>query len=195
MSFDTSTSTLKLTKPNGQFDAVNFNGTPLRAPGASIDYPYGIIGDAILITSSYVVPAGKTLFISAANNPIILASGQRLNIEPGMPILSSGTNIASCFCSGILVKTEAYAEPILLDFASPNFEYQVPAGRSFVIKSGTNDSRDMSFVIDGTNYSFYTGSSASPRLVVIPELKIIRRGVANTGLNFMVTGYLLKKNP
>ncbi len=195
MSFDTTTSTLKLTKPNGQYDAINFNGTPLRAPGASIDYPYGILGEAILITSNYTVPAGKTLFISAANNPVILTDGRRLNIEPGMPILPSGANISTCFCSGILVKTEAYAEPIVLDFAASGFEYEVPLGKSFVIKSGTNDSRDMSFVIDGTNYSFYTGSSASPRLVVIPEKKKMRRGLTNVGTSFMVTGYLLNKVP
>lgn len=195
MSFDTSTSTLKLTKPNGQFDLVNFNGTPLRAPGASIDFPYGILGEAILITSNYVVPSGKTLFINAANNPIILNDGRRLNIEPGMPILPSGSMISTCFCSGILVKTEAYAEPIILDFASPGFEYTVQTGKTFVIKSGTNDSRDMSFVVDGTNYSFYTGSSASPRLVMIPEGKTMRRGLTNVGTSFVVTGYLLKKIP
>lgn len=195
MSFDTSTSTLKLTKPNGQFDSVSFNGTPLGAPGASIDYPYGILGEAILITSNYTVPAGKTLFISAANNPIIMADGKRLNIEPGMPILPTGSVISTCFCSGILVKTEAYAVPIILDFAAVGFEYRIPMGKNFVIKSGTNDSRDMSFIIDGTNYSFYTGSSASPRLVVIPEGRLMRRGLTNVGTSFVVTGYLLNKNP
>jgi protein involved in temperature-dependent protein secretion len=195
MSYDTLARTLKLTKLNGQFDQVNFSGTPLGAAGASIDYPYGILGEAVLITSNYVVPNGKTLFISAANNPIILMDGRRLNIEPGMPILPTGTSISTCFCSGILVKTETYAEPIILDFATANFEYLVPIGKSFVIKSGTNDSRDMSFVIDGTNYSFYTGSSASPRLIVIPEGKRMRRGLTNVGTNFMVTGYLLTKTP
>jgi protein involved in temperature-dependent protein secretion len=195
MSYDTTSRTLKLTKPNGQFDTVNFSGTPLGAAGASIDYPYGILGEAVLITANYTVPAGKTLFISAANNPIILNDGTRLNIEPGMPILPSGAIISTCFCSGILVKTETYAIPIILDFAAPNFEYTVPMGKSFVIKSGTNDSRDMSFVIGGTNFSFYTGSSASPRLIVIPEGKVMRRGLTNVGLNFTVTGYLLNKTP
>jgi hypothetical protein len=194
LSFDTVTNSLKLSKPTG-FDVVSFNGTPLGAPGASIDYPYGILGDAILITSNYRVPANKTLFVSAANNPIILSDGRRLNIEPGMPILPSGTDISTCFCSGILVKTEAYAEPVILDFSPNGFEYEVPMGKSFIIKSGTNDSRDMSFVIDAVNYSFYTGSSASPRLVVIPEGKRMRRGLTNVGNNFMVTGYLLKKIP
>jgi hypothetical protein len=195
MSFDTAVSTLKLTKPNGQFDLVNFNGIPLRAAGASIDFPYGILGEAVLITSNYTVPAGKTLFISAVNNPIIMADGKRLNIEPGMPILPTGANISTCFCSGILVKTEAYAVPVILDFATTGFEYEVPTGKNFIIKSGTNDSRDMSFVIDGTNYSFYTGSTASPRLVVIPEGKRMRRGLTNVGTSFVVTGYLLNKNP
>ena len=110
-----------------------------------------------------------------------------------MPILPSGATIASCFCSGILVNTEAYAEPIILDFAASNFEYTVPDRKVFVIKSGTNDSRDMSFVIGGTNYSFYTGSSASPRLVVIPAGARMRRGLTNVGLSFTVTGYLLSK--
>ena len=195
MTYDTTARTLKLTKPNGQFDLVNFNGTPLGAAGASIDYPYGILGEAVLITANYLVPAGKTLFISAANNPITLIDGKRLNIEPGMPIIPTGTIIASCFCSGILVETKSYAIPVVLDFAAFNFEYEIPMGKSFVIKSGTNDSRDMSFLIDGTNFSFYTGSSASPRLVVIPEGKKMRRGLTNVGLSFMVTGYLLNKAP
>jgi hypothetical protein len=195
MTYDTTARTLKLTKPNGQFDLVSFSGTPLGGAGASIDYPYGILGEAVLITANYTVPTGKTLFISAANNPIILNDGTRLNIEPGMPILPMGTTISTCFCSGILVKTELYAIPVVLDFAAPNFEYVVPMGKSFIIKSGTNDSRDMSFVIDGTNFSFYTGSTASPRLVVIPEGKRMRRGLTNVGLNFTITGYLLNKTP
>jgi hypothetical protein len=197
MSYDTSTSTLKLSKPNGQFDLVSFNSAPLRAAGASIDYPFGILGTALLIMSNYTVPAGKTLFISAVNNPIELADGKILNIEPGMPIIPSGTTISSCFCSGLLIDNQPYAEPLILDFSDPiapatALEYTVPAGKYLIVKSGTNFSKNMSFLIDGANFDFFTGSSSSSRLVVIPEGKKIRKGLTNVG-KFVVTGYLLKR--
>ncbi|MBL7818181.1 MAG: hypothetical protein JNL70_24435 [Saprospiraceae bacterium] len=192
MSFDTITNTLTLTKPNGQNDKVVFNNLPLRSPGASIDYPFGILGEAILITSNYTVPNGKTLFISAVNNPIEMTDGKMINIEPGMPIIPTGKTIRSCFCSGILIDNQKYAEPIILDFSESIFEYTVPNNYYLVLKSGTNGSRNMSFVIDGTNYDFFTGSSSSPRLVVIPAGKKIRKGLTNVG-SFVCTGYLLQK--
>ena len=192
MTYDTITSTLKLSKPNGQSDLVSFNSTPLRSPGASIDYPFGILGEALLIMNNYTVPAGKTLFVSAVNNPIEMADGKILNIEPGMPIIPSGQTISSCFCSGILVDNQPYANPIILDFSSSLFEYTVPTGKYLVVKSGTNGSRNMSFLIDGTNFDFFTGSSSSARLVVIPAGKKMRKGLTNVG-SFIVTGYLLQK--
>jgi hypothetical protein len=195
MTFDSVNGTLKLTVPGALADTVNFNRAPLRAAGASIDYPFGILGDALLITQNYTVPAGKTLFVSSANNAIVLADGKRLEIEPGMPIIPSGTTIRDCFCSGLLVPNQRYADPIVVDMAqSPNYEFEVPPNKCFIIKSGTNGTaRDMSFVIDGVNYSFYSGASASPRLVVIPPGKRVRRGLANVGSNFVITGYLLDK--
>jgi hypothetical protein len=195
MTFDSVSGTLKLTVPGAASDTVNFNRAPLRAAGASIDYPFGILGDAILVTQNYTVPAGRTLFVSSANNAITLGDGRRLEIEPGMPIIPSGVTIRDCFCAGLLVPNQRYAEPIIVDMAqTPTFEFQVPNDKCFIIKSGTNGTaRDMSFVIDGVNYSFYSGASASPRLVVIPPGKKIRRGLANVGSNFVITGYLLDK--
>ena len=148
LTFDTITNILRLSKPSGQPDEINLSKIPLRAPGASIDYPFGIYGDGLLITTNYTVPAGKTLFISAVNNPIDLADNRILNLEPGMPILPAGTAIRSCFCSGLLVTTQNYAIPLILDFSTSTFEYTVPMGFSLILKSGTNNSRDMSFIID-----------------------------------------------
>ena len=192
LSFDTTTNILKLSKPAGQFDQVNFNNLALRGAGASIDFPYGVLGQAVLVTSSFTVPTGKTLFISAVNNPIDLADGRTLQIEPGMPVIPSGTAVQNCFCSGILVDNQAYATPLIIDFTDPNTEYFVPMGSSLIVKSGASGSRNMSFVIDGTNFDFFTGSSSSPRLIVIPEGRRIRKGLTNVG-KFVVTGYLLKK--
>lgn len=192
LSYDSITSIIKLSKPGGQYDQINIGASALRAAGASIDYPFGILGEALLITSNFTVPNNKTLFISAVNNPVVLADGKQLAIEPGMPIVPSGTVIQSCFCSGILINNQEYANPVILDFSIPNFEYEVPLGYYLIVKSGTAN-RDMSFVIDGTNFSFFSGANSSPRLPVIPELKRIRKGIANTGVGFVVTGYLLKK--
>ena len=75
LTFDTLTSTLKLSKNNGQFDQVNFSSTPLRAPGATIEFPFGIQGEAVLIASNFTVPFNKTLFITAVNNPIVMSDG------------------------------------------------------------------------------------------------------------------------
>jgi hypothetical protein len=195
MSFNENTGLLSLTRPNG-VDTVNFSSAVFRAPGAAIDYPFGILGTAVMITQNYTVPAGKTLFISATNNAITLADGKRLEIEPGMPIIPSGTAIRDCFCTGLLVDNQPYATPLIIDFAqSANFEYFVPDTMCLIIKSGTNGTaRDMSFQVDGVNFSFYSGASSSARFVVIPGGKRVRRGIANVGSNFVVTGYLLKKN-
>ena len=192
LTFDTLTSTLKLSKNNGQFDQVNFSSTPLRAPGATIEFPFGIQGEAVLVASNFTVPFNKTLFITAVNNPIVMSDGKNLLLEPGMPMIPTGKTIQSCFCSGLLIENQKYAEPIMLDFSDSNAEFTVPTGKSLILKSGTNGSRDMSFLIDGTNYSFFSGASSSPRSVVIPEGKKIRKGLTNVG-SFYVTGYLLQK--
>jgi hypothetical protein len=192
LTFDSATNYLKLSRPGGGGDVINLSTIPLRAAGASIDYPFGIIGEAVLITSNYVVPSGKTLFISATNNPITMGDGKTLYVEPGMPMIPSNQVISSCYCSGILIDNQPYAIPLILDFTNAAFEYTVPNGYYLVLKSGTNGSRNMSFLIDGTNFDFFTGSTTSPRLVVIPMDKKIRKGLTNVS-TFVTTGYLLKK--
>lgn len=194
LSFDTTTSILRLSKPGGPGDIINLAGIPLRAAGASIDYPFGIIGDPLLITTNYTVPSGKTLFVSSTNNEVQLADGKKLRIEPGMPIVPQNTNISSCFCSGLLVDNQTYATPLILDFTDPSKTYRIPDGYYLIIKSGTNPTRLMSFMIDSDTYDFYSGANFSPRLAVIPSGKTIRKPATMLPtVDFVITGYLLKR--
>jgi hypothetical protein len=188
-----SNNTLTLTAPSGVTSSVNFTDQPFRAPGASIEYPLGIIGEAVLISTGYTVPAGKTLFISAVDASVTLndANNTVLQNEPGMPIIPSGTSIANCGCSGILIPTNQYVQPLILDFTVPTFDYLVPAGKTLVIKSGSTSGGRLDLQIDGLNYSFYTRGIQSARLMVIPSGKRIRKSAYAISDRLVVTGYLL----
>ncbi len=189
--------TLYLTNPavGGMRNAIVMNTLPFRAPGASIEFPLGIIGEAQLVTTNYTVPAGKALYISAVNSNVELTDGRILNSVPGMPIIPENTSIRTCYCTGILLSNQPYTTPIILDFTDINFEYQVPANKVLVIKSGATSGGRMDLGIDGLNFSFYTGALQSPRLITIPSGKRLRKPVSLLpGERFTLTGYLLSNN-
>ncbi|MFM2266759.1 MAG: hypothetical protein RL757_199 [Bacteroidota bacterium] len=191
--------TLFLTNPaagnGGIRNAIVMNSLPFRAPGASIEFPLGIIGEAQLVTTNYTVPAGKALYVSAVNSNVELTDGRVLNSVPGMPIIPENTSIRTCYCTGILLPNQPYTTPIILDFTDLTFEYQVPPNKVLVIKSGATSGGRMDLGIDGLNFSFYTGALQSPRLITIPSGKRLRKPVSLLpGERFTLTGYLLSNN-
>ena len=175
---------------------IDFNGYALRGAGASIDYPNGILGDALLVTTNYTVPAGKTLFISAIDNVVALADGRELRNQPGMPMIPENTRIASCYCSGILVTNMPFIITKIIDLSQTSDSYTVPANYNLIVKSGCSTGGRMDILISDVGsadiFPFYTGNVQSPRLVVIPEGKTIKKSPSIFG-SFILTGYLLQK--
>ncbi len=181
-------------------DTVNLNNQSF-VPLPDFVFPEGASGDAMLLTSNYTVPAGKTFYVTAASSDILLSNNITLVNEPGMAIIPEGTFIQSCYCSGLLspstaqvvgVNSKKYILPILLDFTSATFTYTVPPGKTLIIKSGSTSSGRMDFQVDSDNFSFYTRGTPSPRLIFIPTGKTLKKSSTLTpGEKFTVTGYLL----
>ncbi len=184
-------------------DTVNLN-TQSFIPLPDFVFPEGSSGDAMLITSNFMVPAGKTFYVTAASSDIYLSNNITLVNEPGMAIIPENTFIQSCYCSGLLapganaqagVNAKKYITPLLLDFTSTAYTYTVPVGKTLIIKSGSTSSGRMDFQIDTDNYSFYTRGSPAPRLVFIPAGKTLKKSPTLTpGEKFTVTGYLLNNS-
>ncbi len=185
--------TLILSNPAGSAYKVNMSSAPFRAPGATIEYPQGILGESLVITTNYTVPNGKSLFVSAVNSTVILGDGRRLYAEPGMPIIPSGYVVSSCYCTGILVPEQPEIKTIILDFTSQTFEYTVPAGHTLVIKSGKTERGLLDLQLDNDIFNFYTVTSQSPRLIVINAGKKVKKPVTIVPSDSLVlTGYLIK---
>ena len=185
---------LILTKPIGPPSVVNLSNQAFRAPGASIEFPIGIMGEAVTITTNFVVPNGKALYVSAVNDGVLLADGKVLYGEPGMPIIPEGYRISQCYCTGILLPNTPDVIPLILDFTSPSFEYIVPTGYTLIIKSGKTTRGLLDLQIDSDTYSFYTVTSQSPRLIVITAGKKVKKPITLLPYDALIlTGYLLKK--
>lgn len=184
---------LILSNPYGSASAVSFSSLPFRAPGASIEYPMGVYGDYMAITTDYTVPSGKNFFISATNSSVVLGDGRTLYAEPGMPIIPSGYRIAQCYCTGILVNEHTEIQPVILDFSSSIYEYTVPSGYTLIIKSGKTARGLLDLQIDSDIFNFYTVTSQTPRIIVINSGKRVKKPITLLPSDSLVlTGYLLK---
>lgn len=187
---------LLLSNPTGIPYSIALSSFPLRSPAASIDFPSGIVGDPIVITSNFVVPLGKSLFVSAVNSSVKLADGKILYAEPGMPMIPSGTTINTCYCTGFLITEQPEIKTMILDFTNPAYEYIVPTGYTLIIKSGKTERGLLDLQLDSDIFNFYTvNSSQSARLIVINAGKRIKKPYTILPTDALVlTGYLLKNN-
>ena len=187
---------LLLSNPTGTPYSISLSSIPLRSPAASIDFPSGIVGDPVVITSNFVVPVGKSLFVSAVNSSVKLADGKVLYAEPGMPMIPSGTTINTCYCTGFLIAEQPEIKTMILDFTNPAFEYIVPTGYTLVIKSGKTERGLLDLQLDSDIFNFYTvNSSQSARLIVINAGKRIKKPYTILPTDpLILTGYLLKNN-
>jgi hypothetical protein len=184
--------TLTLSNPRGPASTVNLTTHAFRAPGASIEYPLGIIGEAVIVTTNYNVPTGKTFFISVVNTTVELSDGKVLYAEPGMPIIPENTLITTCYCTGILLANEGYISPLVLDFTNPSYEYTVPIGKTLILKSGKTSGGRLDLQIENDNFNFYTTGNQSPRLIVVTGGKRIKKPITLIPTDKLVlTGYLL----
>ena len=178
-------------------NTIDLQDILLGAPGASIRYPQGIIGDYIVVTSAnYQVPAGKTFYMTGGPPTVdLLISGTTFThpTAPNMPILSSGQIIQDCKCIGLLIDEADILEVVMVNFQqSPT--YTVPAGKELIVKSGmVND--DVSFlVVNGTQIEFFRPNFLrASSLLAFPEGTELQ--MPNNVSQMILTAYLIDLEP
>lgn len=188
---------------NGQLsisggNTISFYSQPFSAPGASADLPLGIVGEHILLTTGdYIVPPDKVFFITASGPNIILNGYGNLTgihvhpTTPNMPVLPPNTHVTDCMCTGILIDTSAFAQPVIIDLTFGS--YLVPSGKVLFIKSGIPNDQTGKLVINNMLMEFLRPNfTRGTRIISFPEGTILKKP---NDLNEMVlTGYLIDAN-
>lgn len=194
LTFNDSTGVLTINGNGG--NSVNIRNGYFAAPGSSSDYPQGIIGEfKILTTGSYVVPANKTLYVTASSSEITInvnGTDYSHSIIPNMPILPGGTIIKDCMCTAFLVNPTTFLQPVVINLEQAGSFYQVPSNKVLVIKSGLSDGYikiDPTGGVDYQLFQFYDGLYVRGvnHLVTIPQSARITKGINGA----ILTGYLL----
>ncbi len=175
-------------------NTITLSDVPLGAPGASIRYPQGIIGDYIVVTSTnYTVPAGKNFYLTGGPPTVGLFNGGNVYnhpTAPSMPILAGGQQVQNCKCLGLLIDENEVIETTLVDFQQQPV-YTVPAGKVFVVKSGmVND--DVSYlVVNGVQIEFFRPNFLrASNLLSFPEGTTLE--MPNNVAQMLLTGYLIE---
>lgn len=179
-------------------NTINLGDIPLGAPGASVRYPQGIIGDYVVVTTAdYTVPAGKNFYMTGGPPSIqlMLESGAFVQhpTAPSMPIVDEGHVIKNCNCLGLLVDINTVITATTVDFQTTPV-YTVPAGKVFVIKSGmVND--DISYlVVNGQQIEFFRPNYIrASNLLSFPEGTTLQ--MPNNVTQMALTGYLMEIEP
>jgi hypothetical protein len=139
LTYDSVTGMLSLTKSNVEVPLFDL---PFSAPGADIDFPLGLAGQARIFGSGdQAVPSNKVFFMTSGKEDFQIKLGtQYFNHKrfPSFPVFSGGTIIKDCLCSGILMDPNVAVEPVLINFGVYPQGYTVPNGKNFVLKSGAS---------------------------------------------------------
>ena len=148
ISFDGSNIILR--DPDGTERSVALFDALFSKPGASFDFPQGIVGEYITVDQqNYTVPTGQVFYVTASAQFIEMPSlSDVAYTAPNMPVFGPGTLLRNCNCSGFLVPDGNQVEEILLDFNSSN-SIVVPNGRTLVLKSGFDGFENVELVING----------------------------------------------
>ena len=152
----------------------------------------------VLLSGAYTVPAGKTLFLTAAGQSIKLQIGTSTfdhAISPAMPMIPGGYSISDCNCTAFLTSLSNDVTPIILNYYDPNLAngYTVPAGKVLVIKSGlpTDFGRLEVSLDNGANWTILvvalSPNEAASRAPSFPAGTRVR---IPFGMKLTLTGYL-----
>lgn len=180
-------------------NTINFAEDAFSAPGASSDFPLGIIGDHMVLKSGdYKIPFGKTFFMTAGPSKIVLnghgnADGVHEHpTTPNMPVFKENTSITDCFCTGILMDNIPYIKAITIDFFdSPS--YSVPEGTILFIKSGLANDLPGWLVVDNDQMEFFRPNfTRGTRIISFPEFTVLKKPAAFEEM--VLTGYLISKD-
>lgn len=180
-------------------NSINTREMAFQAPGASSDFPMGVIGQHLVITDgNYQVPAGKTFFMTAGPSQIILnghgnSQGMhRHNTTPNMPMFGENTSITDCFCTGILLDNITEVTPVIIDFfESPS--YTVPTNKILFIKSGLANDLPGWLIVNNQQMEFFRPNfTRGTRIISFPEFTVLRKPEAFEEM--VLTGYLIDKD-
>ncbi|MFK7934680.1 MAG: hypothetical protein AB8G22_14305, partial [Saprospiraceae bacterium] len=168
------------------------------APGASSDFPLGIIGEhKILMDQPYRVPAGKTFFITAGPSTIILndlgnAAGiHEHSTTPNMPAIPENVLIDDCYCTGILYDNNERVTAVTIDFYDTS-SYDVPEGKILFIKSGLSNELPGYLIVNNVQMEFFRPNfTRGTRIISFPEYTVIRK--PDSVQEMVLTGYLIDK--
>lgn len=166
-------------------------------PGASPDFPQGIIGEhIILLDQLYTVPNGKTLYVTSGA-PFMKIQGYGTPgtgytehpTTPNMPILPEGTQISECFCTGFLIDYDPEAIPVVIDLTT-TAGYSVPAGKVLFVKSGIPSDLPGRLIVDDQEMEFFRPNlTRGSRIVCFPENVLLKKPALYNEL--ILTGYLV----
>lgn len=185
-----------LTISNG--NTINITSASLfGAPGASSDFPQGILGKHIvLLDELYTIPNGKVLYITAGR-PNMKIQGYGLPgvgytdhpTSPNMPILPQGTQISECFCTGILVDTSYLVTPVIINLSTTP-GYSVPPGKALFVKSGIANDLPGRLIVNNQEMEFFRPNlTRGSRIVCFPENTLLKKPALYNEMT--LTGYLI----
>lgn len=172
---------------------------PFGAPGASSDFPQGIVGEHIILKQEhYQVPAGKTLYVTAGNHRVNMngygtATGVISHYTtPNMPVFPENTSISDCQCTGILVENNDFVTAVIIDFYSMP-SYTVPDDMILFIKSGLASDQTGSLMVNDDLMEFFRPNfTRGTRIISFPELTVLKK--PNDITEMVLTGYLMSKD-
>jgi hypothetical protein len=174
-------------------DSLSIRGLAFTAPGASLSFPLGVIGEAIVnVDAKYTVPPGKMLFVSGGPEKFTLTSATSGDIEhlryPDMPVFESNTIIKNSRFTGILVNNSQFGvEAKTIDLQALAV-YQVPQGKTFVLKSGLLS--DGYIIINDKNFSAFDNPGMAGTIVLPSGTTVKKLQLPGTDEKVILTGYL-----
>ena len=188
---------LTLSNPQGDDTSVDLDLQGFGAPGASADFPLGILGDyVVLLSGTYIVPDSKEFFVTAGP-PSVKFRTPDGNITPhpttpNMPIFGPEAEIVDCMCTGFLVDASSIVEAEVIEISSLTDVYTVPAGKILFIKSGLENSNTSYLKINGVDLEFLRPNfTRGTRIMSFPEGTTIALPSTSGITQLIMTGYLI----
>lgn len=178
-------------------NSIDFGAELFGEPGASSDFPQGIVGEHLVLkTGTFIVPTDKTFYLTAGGNTVDFLTPSNTTVThpttPNMPIFGPNTAITNCKCTGMLVDFNANITPAVLNLTISSDVYTVPSGFVLFLKSGISNSMTGALKIDGDDMEFLRPNfTRGSRIISFPEGTNIQRPTNSDPGAFVLTGYLI----
>jgi hypothetical protein len=139
-----------LRDPDGNERSVALFDGPFSRPGASFDFPQGIVGEYVtIVQQNFTVPPDRIFYVTASEQFLEMpALSDVAYPAPNMPVFGPGTLLRNCNCSGFLVPDDGQIQIEIFDFNSIN-SIVVPVDKALVLKSGFDGFENVELVVNG----------------------------------------------